>query len=195
MDVVSPPSLDILPYIERVVKFIFAHRDDVAHGFIVSMSYLTIIAIPVSLLLIIGIVLSVERLKRIRKREELIYDTPKEVVAHDVVTQADPALGDRWRKILEHLETENQNDWRQAVIEADIILDEILTKQGYKGESIGEKLKRVEKADFATLDSAWEAHLVRNRIAHDGASYELNKYEARRIINLYKQVFSEFYYI
>lgn len=195
MEVISPPSIDVLPYIEKAVKFIIDHIPDAVQGFIAAMGYLTVISIPASLLIIIGIILSVERLKRIRKKEEEIYDSPKEIVAHDTVSKADPNLGNRWKSVLEHLETENQNDWRQAIVEADIILDEILTKQGYQGDSIGEKLKRVERADFVTLDSAWEAHRVRNQIAHEGSAYELSKHEARRVINMYKQVFSEFYYI
>ena len=65
----------------------------------------------------------------------------------------------------------------------------------YHGDSIGEKLKKVEKADFKTLDEAWEAHKFRNQIAHEGSTMSVNQYEAKRVVNLYKKVFEEFYYI
>ena len=80
-------------------------------------------------------------------------------------------------------------------MEADIMLADILTKMGYQGDSIGEQLKGVEPSDFLTLNDAWEAHKVRNQIAHQGSDFQLNERDAKRIIGLYKKVFSEFYYI
>ncbi len=100
----------------------------------------------------------------------------------------------RWNKIQSLLASYNQNDWKQAIIEADIILDEMLDKMGYDGTSIGEKLKQIEQSDFLTLNYAWDAHKIRNRIAH-GGSLVLSKDEAERVIGLYEKVFREFYYI
>lgn len=102
----------------------------------------------------------------------------------------------RWEKVREHLSSENPNDWRLAVMEADIILGEMLEKMGYiKGETIGDKLKTIEKSDFTSLDQAWEAHRIRNMIAHGGSDYILTEREAKRVIGLYEQVFKEFRYI
>lgn len=101
----------------------------------------------------------------------------------------------RWTNVLNRLASHSEGDWRLAIIEADIILDDMLSRMGYHGEGIGEKLKQVEKSDFATLDEAWEAHKVRNRIAHDGASYKMPHHDAERVIGLYKKVFEEFYFI
>ena len=102
----------------------------------------------------------------------------------------------RWEKVREHLSSENPNDWRLAVLEADIILGEMLEKMGYiKGETIGDKLKTIEKSDFTSLDQAWEAHRIRNMIAHEGTDYILTEREAGRVVGLYEQVFKEFRYI
>ena len=65
----------------------------------------------------------------------------------------------------------------------------------YHGDDLGSKLRGATKADFKTLDQAWEAHKVRNDIAHDGSNFLLSQREAKRVINLYRQVFEEFYYI
>lgn len=102
---------------------------------------------------------------------------------------------DKWNKIMEHIESENANDWRLAILEADIILGEMLDKMGYRGEGIGEQLKSVEKSDFTTIDDAWEAHKVRNLIAHEGASFIITEREAKRVIELYRKVFEEHGYI
>jgi hypothetical protein len=101
----------------------------------------------------------------------------------------------RWSNIQTLINSYNMNDWKQAIIEADTILEEMLEKMGYKGDSIGDKLKQVEKSDFVTLNEAWEAHKVRNRIAHSGSNFTLSKDEAERVIGMYRKVFSEFFYI
>jgi hypothetical protein len=68
-------------------------------------------------------------------------------------------------------------------------------KMGYHGDTLGERLNSVEKSDFLTLNLAWEAHKVRNMIAHEGSNYLLTKREAKRVIDLYRQVFEEFEFI
>ena len=89
------------------------------------------------------------------------------------------------------MQSTNQSDWRQAIIEADIILDELLTRLGYVGDSVGEKLKQVHTNHFQTLSNAWEAHKVRNEIAHSGMNFELTDRIAYRTIANYEAVFRE----
>lgn len=101
----------------------------------------------------------------------------------------------RWEKILRDVNSDNPNDWRHSIIEADVLLDEIVTKMAYHGATLGDKLKGVEKSDFTTIDKAWEAHKMRNAIAHEGAKYILTQREAKRIIGLYKDVFEEFFFV
>jgi hypothetical protein len=79
----------------------------------------------------------------------------------------------RWQGILRHFASANPNDWRAAIIDADTMLDELVTSLGYSGQSLGEKLMTIRINDFPTLQSAWEAHKMRNIIAHQGASYHL----------------------
>ena len=102
---------------------------------------------------------------------------------------------EKWKIIIEHIESENANDWRLAILEADIVLGEMLDKLGYRGEGIGEQLKSVDKSDFMTIDDAWEAHKIRNSIAHEGATFLITEREAKRVIGLYKKVFEEHGYI
>jgi hypothetical protein len=72
------------------------------------------------------------------------------------------------------------------------MLDDLLGSLRLPGETMGEKLKAVEKSDFNTIDFAWEAHKARNMIAHEGPEFLLNQRETRRIISLYESVFREF---
>jgi hypothetical protein len=102
---------------------------------------------------------------------------------------------ERWIRVQNLIQSHTASDWRQSIIEADIILEEMLGRMGYEGNSIGDKLKQIEESDFITINKAWEAHKVRNHIAHRGGDFLFSKSEAERVIELYRQVFEEFYFI
>lgn len=102
---------------------------------------------------------------------------------------------ERWQKITEHIESADPPRWRLAIIEADIMLDDLLSGRGYLGDTIGDKLKGVDRGDFLSLDEAWSAHKIRNNIAHEGSDYILTQRQARGAVASYKKVFDEFKYI
>jgi hypothetical protein len=87
--------------------------------------------------------------------------------------------------------SDSPNDWKLAIIEADIILDDTLKQRGYTGTSLGERLKSISGAQMDTINDAWEAHKIRNRIAHDGADFVLTKRLSDETINRYLRVFAE----
>lgn len=78
--------------------------------------------------------------------------------------------------------------WRIGIMEADNLLSEALRSKGYQGVSISDMLKT---ASFKTVDMAWDAHKLRNRIAHEGSDFELTEREAKRAFILYETVFRE----
>lgn len=106
-----------------------------------------------------------------------------------------PEPDPRWIQIQNHMASHNQSEWRIAILEADILLYDMLNQMGYPGDSIGEMLKQVDEASFVTLQDAWKAHRIRNVIAHEGATYELTRGEAERAMRMYQRVFEEFYFI
>lgn len=97
----------------------------------------------------------------------------------------------RLEDILEHLESPSPNDWKLAIIEADIVLDELLKERGFAGNTLGERLKSISPNQMESLSDAWEAHKVRNRIAHDGADFVLTRRIAEDTINRYRRVLGE----
>lgn len=101
----------------------------------------------------------------------------------------------KWEQVKQHVLSENSSDWRLAIIEADTLLDELIKALNYKGENLGERMKNMSQNDFPKLQAAWEAHKVRNRIAHEGSDFVLTRPEARRIIDLYEEVFQSQNYI
>jgi len=126
------------------------------------------------------------RLFELRRREEHYYRTL--IAAPEKAGDSVP----RWQHILTLAEGTSASEWREAIIEADIMLDELLTRQDYVGAGVGEKLKVVDPEHFATLQDAWEAHKVRNQIAHQGSTFNLSDTLMRRTIARYEAVFREF---
>lgn len=97
----------------------------------------------------------------------------------------------RWDRIKEQLASDNEQSWRLAILESDIMLNEMLDTLGYRGETVADKMRQVDRGDFRTIDLAWEAHKVRNKIAHEGSAHTLTAREARRVIDLFEAVFKE----
>jgi len=98
----------------------------------------------------------------------------------------------RWEHILSLAASPHEGDWRRAIIEADIMLGNLLTDKGYSGNTIGDQLRNANPLQFTTLDIAWQAHKVRNDIAHGGENYHLSERDTRATIANYARVFEEF---
>lgn len=101
----------------------------------------------------------------------------------------------RWVHVQELIRSNNPSDWRLAVMEADTMLEEMTKALNIPGDTLGERLKNVEQSDFLTLQKAWEAHKVRNQIAHQGSEFVLDHRKALATIQLFEDVFHEFKYI
>ena len=145
----------------------------------------------ISLLLAALIIYCSIRIFQVRQMERKRFAAMQRTVAsHDV-----PKTHLRWHRVLDQAHSENDQSWRLAILEADIMLNELLDTLGYRGETMADKMKSVDRATFNTIDLAWEAHKIRNKIAHSGTAHELNSREVRRIMSLYEKVFREFRFI
>jgi hypothetical protein len=134
---------------------------------------------------LVAIVYIIVRLFELRKREEEYYST---VIAP---TEATAGVNPRWQHIQSLIAEAKASHWREAIIEADIMLDDALGRRGYVGDGVGEKLKAVDRADLRTLQDAWDVHKVRNQIAHEGTTFDLSETVARRTIARYEGVLRE----
>ncbi len=105
------------------------------------------------------------------------------------------AKNPRWEGVSQLASSPNESDWRRAILEADSMLATLLTEHGYMGESLGEQLKNANPLQFTTLDIAWEAHRMRNAVAHMGDAFPLSERDVRATIDQYRRVFEEFDYI
>lgn len=62
---------------------------------------------------------------------------------------------------------------KHAVLEADKLVDFILKKKGYKGETFAERLRSAEPyINHNIYQNIWNGHKIRNQIAHDDGNIE-----------------------
>jgi hypothetical protein len=69
---------------------------------------------------------------------------------------------------------------RDAVSEADKLLDYVMKQQGVPGDTMGERLKR-GGSRFSDLNAIWRAHKLRNALAHE-AQFDLVPSQAKEAI-------------
>ncbi len=187
-DFVDKPNYLNLEY------FFFKLTDWIGHFwyYITHDPFLSVMKFILSLIIVLLIIAIIyvhiqtreARETRMRKRENIIVKDPSVAPKNE-----------RWEAVKKHIASDNQADWKLAIIEADLILDDIVSKIRPDGESIGDRLKKINQSEFNTIQDAWEAHKVRNRIAHEGSSFTISRPEAQRVVGLYENVFREFKYI
>lgn len=71
----------------------------------------------------------------------------------------------RW-SIIQSLMSQGGNGLRQAVMEADKLLDYVLQGKGYRGDTMGERM-RSANSQFSRRNDVWAAHKLRNALAHE----------------------------
>ncbi len=159
--------------------------------FITDWGLFAALSLFISLLLLALLVYCVMRLRQVRHFEHERFEAASAtVVAHDI-----PRTHLRWERVLTEVTSDNEQNWRMAILEADIMLGELLDTLGYRGETMADKMRAVDRADFNTIDLAWEAHRMRNRIAHETSETALNPRDVRHTIDLYQRVFREFNFV
>jgi len=99
-------------------------------------------------------------------------------------------IAKQWMKIKQRLDAGLESEFKLAVIEADAMLDDILKKMGYNGESLGDKLKQVSADILPSLAEVQGAHEIRNNIVHD-PDYRLNLDGAQKTISFYEKAFTD----
>ncbi|MBN1259032.1 hypothetical protein JXA05_04725 [Candidatus Peregrinibacteria bacterium] len=87
-----------------------------------------------------------------------------------------------WKKLI------RQHDYKNAIMEADKLLDFALGQLGLSG-NLGGKLKKAPHF-FGDLNAVWAAHKVRNNIAHQ-MNYQVDEATYKRTMLAFKQAFKD----
>lgn len=71
----------------------------------------------------------------------------------------------KWLRIEQGV-TKEEGSWHMAIMNADKLLDQALRARGFKGQTMGERMKSAKDA-FSNRNATWTAHKLRNQIAHE----------------------------
>lgn len=91
----------------------------------------------------------------------------------------------KWKEVDSLMSMKNEHGYKLAVLEADKLLDLSLKAQSFPGENLGQRLK-VLVGRSPEFRFVWQAHLLRNRIAHD-TNNRVTKSEAQRALNQFSE--------
>ncbi|MEA2113689.1 MAG: hypothetical protein U9P63_03500 [Patescibacteria group bacterium] len=150
-----------------------------------TLFILKTISIILSILLIFVILFLIFQLrKEIKKSLELVTESAVSAALSKKTTSKE------WESVLEKIEKEDTDSCKMAVIEADKILDDLLKRNGYAGEDMGERLKQITSAQLFNLDEVWQAHRVRNRIVHE-SDFKLTHPQAKRAVEIYQKALED----
>jgi hypothetical protein len=184
--------------IARVFNFLFGGNIADADAFSRFFSGLKVVATLLVIILITIILYCLVRLYEIEQEGKPKKETKTKIKmvqtsneSGSLVPNIEIKENTVWTSIRNKLLSDNQSDWRLAIIEADIYLDRVLDQKGFYGDTLGDKLKQLTEEKLPSLQIAWEAHKVRNRIAHDGSGFTLTMPEARRVLSYFEIVFRD----
>ena len=77
-----------------------------------------------------------------------------------------------------------------AIIEADNLVDGVLKKLGYSGETMGERIQFIDRHEVPSLENLWQAHRLRNKLVHE-PDYNLRREEMERAVRNYETTLKE----
>jgi len=170
----------------KIGNFTVAQALDYLPGFGQDQNWniVKLILMIVSVLLGILIAMVIVRINRLMGTK---INLAKELLPPQPATSGSNA---RWDEIEKHINSTREAEWKFAVIEADKLVDELLRGAGFPGDTMGDRLMNIQPGQLTTLQNLWEAHKIRNRLAHD-INYFLRYTEAKRAVGLYEKTLKE----
>ncbi|MFA4942645.1 MAG: hypothetical protein WC564_03355 [Patescibacteria group bacterium] len=95
-----------------------------------------------------------------------------------------------WKKIIEESEKAPPHSYTTAIVNADILIDELLQDAGFEGKDMGERLGKLNGLGLKTLDDIWRAHRLRNKIVHT-SNFEASKAAKNEALRVYEEFLKE----
>jgi hypothetical protein len=90
-----------------------------------------------------------------------------------------------WKNIEEYFYRGGESDLKVAILEADKLLNDALREAGVMGLQLGDRLKKANEGQIPNLNELWQAHKLRNQIAHE-PNFKLKRDLAERALSIYE---------
>jgi hypothetical protein len=185
---VNPIYINISFIFEKILKFF-----EIAWSYISKPKFWNSLGDIVSIIIILClfiIIYSLVRMYEIRKdQKEEVKKKIQEMIEKESSKEENGNY--RWHYILTLIEGVQESDWRVAILEADSLMEEVLKEKGFSGETLNELLTSARESGFSHIQDAWDAHIFRNSIAHNGINVEMTQSKGRQIIKKYQNFFEE----
>lgn len=94
-----------------------------------------------------------------------------------------------WLAIEHKLVKGNEPTYHLAILYADKLLDRALKEAGYKGQTMGDRM-RSAKDIWSSANHVWTAHKLRNQVAHE-TDVKVNYETVQRAMIAYKQALKD----
>lgn len=92
-----------------------------------------------------------------------------------------------WRTIAATGQTANDHARKQAILDADKLVDQVFRDLSIPGKTFGERLRAAEgRLHKTTYQDLWDAHKLRNQIAHE-VGYTVTEYEAEQALSQFER--------
>lgn len=87
----------------------------------------------------------------------------------------------RWLAIEASLSRDNPASFQTSIMQADKLLDMALKERGFKGQTMGERMKSAQ-SEWKNANHIWGAHKIRNRIAHEPDVHVTHEIASRTLV-------------
>jgi len=95
-----------------------------------------------------------------------------------------------WNKIVEDSESAPPHSYTTAIVNADILIDELLKDAGFEGKDMGDRLGKLNGLRIRSLDGVWSGHRLRNKIVHT-SGFEASKKAKDEALRVYEEFLKE----
>lgn len=99
---------------------------------------------------------------------------------------------DRWAKLREDARTTPPASYNAAIMNADILIDELLQEIGFVGNDVAERFGRLNNMGLRQniVNGIFRAHKIRNQIAHT-PDFVIAAKDAEKVLDLYEAFLRE----
>lgn len=92
----------------------------------------------------------------------------------------------RWKAIETDLSRGDPKTYTLCILNADSLLDKALQDRGVSGKTMAERMKQYQ-GKWTNGNGVWAAHKLRNRLAHEPETVQLDYERARQALIAFKQ--------
>lgn len=96
----------------------------------------------------------------------------------------------RWIEIEGQLDRNNPQTFSLCILHADSLLDKALRERGISGKTMGERMRQMQ-GKWTNGNGVWAAHKIRNRIAHEPETINLDYERTKQALIAFKQALKD----